>query len=108
MLLLMCRRALGLQKGQRKDLVHKAKAKNKAYSITVLLFSGLRRFVYLGPDLLNILLFIVRLHYVKSVVRSTYNSELKRAKNFSQEYRKLICEHCLRDDLTTLQVNRTQ
>jgi len=34
--------------------------------------------------------------YRKFIVRSTYDSELKSAKNLFQEYRKLICEQCLR------------
>jgi len=35
--------------------------------------------------------------YRKFVVRSTYDSDLKSTKiNFFYEYRRLICEHCLR------------
>ena len=44
-----------------------------------------------GPVLLNIFRFIVRLF--KFVIRLTYDSDLKRAKKFSQEYRELIYEH---------------
>jgi len=33
--------------------------------------------------------------YRKFIVRSTYGSDLESAKKF-KEYRKLICEHCLR------------
>ena len=47
-----------------------------------------------GPDLQNILWFIVRLSQLYSTVRSSFI--LWYAKDFLQESRKLICKYCLR------------